>query len=236
MSMAGTHEAKSVAATVRQQVVGGGERLWRIEDFGGSPSAVNNELRRLVRRGELERVRRGVYWRGKKTRFGMVSAPHDASVRTVVGGTEAIGATGWHATNLLGLSTQVAPIEALAVTRRAPEGLNKVKVTTRAARSGRRDAKLTGLEVTILEALDGWERYIEADATTALDRFADLFRNGGVRVDRLVRASRTEPPAVRERLRAVLAHAGYTREAERVPRARDHRTRARALQVLERAA
>lgn len=39
------------------------------------------------------------------------------------GAGEAIGATGWNATNLLGLSTQVSPAEALAVTHRRPEGL-----------------------------------------------------------------------------------------------------------------
>jgi hypothetical protein len=48
--------------------------------------------------------------------------------------------------------------------------------------------------------------------------------------------SRTEPPVVRERLRAVLRRAGRDQEAERVPGARDTRTRERALQVLGTAA
>ena len=223
----------SVAQQVRHRVLRSGERLWRIEDFGGSPSAVNNELRRLISRGELMRVRRGVYWRGKKSRFGMIGASQGEAVQKVLGAQEAVGATGWHATNLLGLSTQVSPVEALAVTHRRPEGLHNVKVSSRAARSGRREAKLNGMEVTFLETLEGWDRYVEADGATALERFGELLDREDIRVERLVRASRTEPPVVRERLRAVLRHGGYEEQAERVPAARDPRTRARALRVLE---
>jgi len=226
----------STAERVRRQVLRGGNRLWRVEDFDGPPSAVNNELRRLVARGELERVRRGVYWRGPKSRFGMVAPPQGEAVQAVVGADEALGATGWYAANLLGLSTQVSPVEAVAVTHRTPDGLRNVKVSSRAARSGRRNARLNGLEVTFLEALEGWDRYIEADAATALRRFAELLSSREIRVERLIKASRTEPPAVRERLRAVLRHVGRDRDAARVPPARDPRTRERALRVLDSAA
>ena len=178
------------------------------------------------------RVRRGVYWRGKKSRFGMIGASQGEAVQKVLGAQEAVGATGWNATNLLGLSTQVSPVEALAVTHRRPEGLHNVKVSSRAARSGRREAKLNGMEVTFLEALEGWDRYVEADGATALERFGELLDREDIRVERLVRASRTEPPVVRERLRAVLRHGGYEEQAERVPAARDPRTRSRALRVL----
>jgi len=225
-------EKSSVAQHVRQRVLRSGERLWGIEDFQGSPSAVNNELRRLLARGELVRVRRGVYWRGKKSRFGMVGASQGEAVRKLLGPHEAIGATGWQAAKLLGLSTQVSPVETLAVTHRHPEGLSNVKVASRVARSARRDAKLNGLEVTFLEVLNGWERYVEADSATTLERFRELLGREDMRVERLVRASRTEPPAVRERLRAVLRYAGYEQQGEHVPTARDPRTRERALRVL----
>jgi hypothetical protein len=225
-------QTKSVARRVREQVARGGTRIWRVEDFDGPPSAVNNELRRLVKRGELERLRRGVYWHGRRTRFGMVAAAQTDTVKKVVGSDEALGATGWYATNLLGLSTQVAPVETLAITSRRPEGLDKVRVTTRAARTERRRAKLNGLEVTFLEALQGWHRYVELPSDAALDRFVDLLQRDDIRVDRLVRASQTEPASVRERLRAVLRHAGHLEAAEAVPAARDPRTTERALEVL----
>jgi hypothetical protein len=73
----------SVAQQVRGRVLRSGERLWQVEDFEGSPSAVSNELRRLIARGELMRVRRGVYWRGKKSRFGMIEASQGEAVQKV---------------------------------------------------------------------------------------------------------------------------------------------------------
>ncbi len=224
---------KSTALQVRQRIRRSGERLWRIEDFEGSPSAVNNELRRMVSRGELVRVRRGVYWRGKRSRFGMTRASQGAAVQKLLGPNEAIGATGWQAAKLLGLSTQVSPVEAIAATHRSVQGLQNVRMASRVARSARREAKLNGIEVTFLEVLDGWERYVETDSATTLERLRELLDREDVHVERLVRASVTEPPAVRERLRAVLRYAHYEHESERVPAARDPRTRARALRVLD---
>jgi hypothetical protein len=80
------------------------------------------------------------------------------------------------------------PVEVLAITHRRPEGLHNVKVSSRAARSGRREAKLNGMEVTFLEALEGWDRYVEVDGATALERFGELLDREDVRVERLVRA------------------------------------------------
>ncbi len=222
----------SVAQQVRSCVMCSGERMWSVEDFAGPPSAVNNELRRLVARGELARVRRGIYWHGRQSRFGMVGAPTSDAVRKLLGNREAIGATGWQAAKLLGLSTQVAPVESLATTGRPPTGLRNVRLASRTARSGRREAKLNGLEVTILEAIEGWERYVEVDGATALARFRDALARNDVHIDRMVAASRTEPPGVRERLRAILIYAGHKEQADHIPAARDPRTRERALRVI----
>lgn len=223
----------SIAHEVRRRVARSAGRVWRVEDFEGSPAAVNSELRRLVARGELTRMRRGVYWRGTKGRFGMTRPPMAQVLQTTIGQHEAIGATGWHATNILGLSTQVPPMEMLAVTHRRPRGFYGVEVVTRAARTGRRDARLNDLEVTYLEALEGWDRYVEVEGPVALHRFAELLDDDEIRIDRLVGASLTEPPAVRERLRAVLSHGGFDAASSRVPAARDPRTRSRALRVLQ---
>lgn len=223
----------TVAQEVRRRITRSAARVWCVEDFDGSPAAVNSELRRLVARGELTRIRRGVYWRGKKGRFGMTHASQATALRKTVGDHEAVGATGWHATNLLGLSTQVSPVEMLAVTHRRPRGFDGVKVVTRTARTGRRDARLNDLEVTYLEALEGWDRYVEVKSSTALRRFVQLLDDDEIRMDRLVRASHTEPPAVRERLRAVLSRGGFDDAAASVPGARDSRTRSRALHVLQ---
>ncbi|WP_196189070.1 hypothetical protein [Conexibacter sp. W3-3-2] len=146
---------------------------------------------------------------------------------------EAIGAAEWSATNALGLSTQVPRQLTLAISTRSPRNLPRdVKVVRRDARRGRRTLGLNEAEVTLLEALDAWDRYVEVPADEALDCFARALRSREVRLDRVVRASATEPPAVRERLRAVLQYAGHTHAAGRVPRARDKRTADKALRVL----
>lgn len=222
-----------MAHRIRERVLKSREQIWRVEDFEGTPKAVNNELRRLVERGELQRVRRGVYWRGRVSRFGMHGVDEGEAVQTVVGRDEAIGATGWNATSILGLSTQVAPMESLAVTHRVPEGISRVKVVSRAARTGRRKAGLSGIEVTVLEALEGWDRYVEVGPAEAVRRFDEILRRPDVRIPKLISASTTEPPVVRERLRAVLLETGHETEAQRIPRARDQRTREKALRVLE---
>jgi hypothetical protein len=233
-----TTSQSSTAKKVRTRVLRSQGRVWVPADFEGldaqrgTYSAVANELQRLAKRGELTRLRRGVYWRGEKTRFGMMSAPTGEVLRKISDAGGEVGATGWYATNLLGLSTQVAPVETLATTHRVPRGYEK-RAASRAARGGRVDAKLTGLEITLLEALEGWDRYVELDSSRALERFDRLLHSKDVSVSRLAKASRTEPSAVRERLRAILLHAGFEQEARRVRRAPDPRTRERALRVIE---
>lgn len=226
---------RSVSRKVTHRVLAGGERAWSVSDFDdlGTPDAINSALRRLVEDEQLRRVRRGVYWRGRESKFGMTPTPGHAVVREVLGDQEAIGAAEWSATNALGLSTQVPRQLTLAISTRSPRNLPRdVKVVRRDARRGRRTLGLNEAEVTLLEALDAWDRYVEVPADEALDCFARALRSREVRLDRVVRASATEPPAVRERLRAVLQYAGHTHAAGRVPRARDKRTADKALRVL----
>lgn len=223
----------SVAAAIRRRIRRSPNRFWHPSDFAGEPHAVELALSRLVEEGELERVRRGTYWRGTKTRFGTTAPPAIEAVRNVVGDSEAIGAAEWYATNLLGLSTQVAPVPVVAVSRRTPTGLPDVRIISRASRTGRRDAHLTTTEVTILEALDGWDRFVEVPGPVAVKRFLAAVKQPDVRVERLVAAARTEPASVRERLRFVLEQGGQFAEAKRIQRARSRSARERALAVVK---
>jgi hypothetical protein len=189
-------------------------------------------LRRLVKAGELEHLRRGIYWRGHKTRFGMAVANDAQALRKLLGRHVAIGASGWNATNLLGLSTQVSPIEVLAITARPPSGFSHLKLIDRSRRYERREQRLNDLEITILEALEGWDRYVEETPQRARRRFIDLIGRDGVRIDKLVAASRSEPTVVRERLRRLLVDGGWSAEAEHIPRARSRAARERSLAVF----
>ena len=225
-------DASSIANSVRSRIArSSDERFWHVEDFGGDPKAVEMALIRLVEAGELARVRRNVYWRGRRTRFGMTVPGPVAAVREVLGKSEAVGAAEWYATNLLGLSTQVAPVPVIAVSRRTPTGIPDIRLVNRASRTGRREARLNDLEVALLEALEGWERYVELDGATATERFLRLLDDDRVRLRRLVVASRTEPARLRERLRYLLARSGHEAEAARIEGARSAAVRQQALAV-----
>ena len=222
----------STAARVRKLVLESSDRFWRVEDFPGDAHAVAAQLSRLERAEKLQRVRRGVYWRGRDTPFGVVGPPAVQAVREVLLDDEAIGAAGWYATNLLGLSTQVSPVPVVAVTRRSPTGIRGVRVVDRSNRWRRRAAELNETEVTFLEALEAWDRHVELSPSDALARFVALVQDESVRSSHLADAAPTESSRVRERLRAVLTAAGREKDAEGIAGARSAASKARARQVL----
>lgn len=221
----------AVAEDIRSQVLRSKRRFWRPRDFDGSPGAVQVELSRLVNAGELIRVRRGLYWRGPRNRLGM-TPPRPREVVSDVLGDVAVGEAEWSATNLLGLSTQLPRLPALAVPQRPPRGIESVRFLDRSARRGRVQARLTGVEVALLETLEGWERFVELPAPEAQSRLLDLIDSGVVSPKRLVRASETEPAVVRERLRTLLVADGLDGDAERIPLVVSANARDRAAAVM----
>lgn len=73
----------------------------------GERAAVDQALSRLARRGELMRVRRGLFALPVKTRFGERPPSVEAVVEHIVQTTgETVSASGASAANMLGLSTQ----------------------------------------------------------------------------------------------------------------------------------
>ena len=66
----------STANYIRQQIETGGEKVWRFQDFQELPfPAVTQALSRLARKGFIERIGKGLYYRPRKTAFGP-SRPH----------------------------------------------------------------------------------------------------------------------------------------------------------------
>lgn len=192
-----------VAPEIRRRVLASRDRFWRPEDFNGSPDAVSQMLSRLSRAGDLRRVRRGLYWRGTLTRIGMSPPSVDRLVGEMAGG-PGIGPAGWSAALALGLSTQVPRQETVAMPGRVPRNPGTVHFVSRAASTKRRDERLSPAEVALLEVLRDWNLLVEVPFREAVERIARLADSGAVRVDRLARASATEPPRVRERLRRLL--------------------------------
>lgn len=209
----------AVAPEVRKKVLRSSGRFWRPEDFPGSPDAVAKVLSRLTAAGEIRRVRRGLYWRGEPTRLGMAPPPPDRIVGEVVTAT-GTGPARWTAALALGLSTQVPRHETIAVPGRAPRNSGSVRFVSRAASLKRRDERLRPTEVALLEVLRDWETLVEVPFDIAIKRVASLVESGAIRLDRVVRASATEPPLVRERLRRVLEAIDRPSEAAAVRPAR----------------
>jgi len=214
----------SVAPGVREKVLASRDRFWRPEDFPGSPDAVAKALSRLADAGELRRVRRGLYWRGRPTRLGMAPPPPARFAHEVVD-TPGTGPAGWSAGLALGLSTQVPRRDTIAVPGRAPRDSGTVKFVSRAGSTKRRDERLSPHEVALLEVLRGWNTVVEVPTAAAVERIRGLVATGTLRLDRIVRASATEPPRVRERLRRLLDAIGHSDEAGGVRPARSESVR-----------
>ncbi len=214
----------SVATEVRTRVVRSRDRFWRPEDFDGSPEAVAKALSRLAHAGELRRVRRGLYWRGTPTRLGMAPPSPDRFVHEVIDA-PGTGPASWSAGLALGLSTQVPRRETIAVPGRSPRNPGTVRFVSRAASAKRRDERLRPTEVALLEVLRDWDTLVEVPTDAAVERIAGLAESGALRLDRVVRASTTEPPRVRERLRRLLDALGRPSDAASVRPARSDSVR-----------
>jgi len=214
----------------RQRILSSSRRFWRPADLSGPTSTVQHLLAALTHDGELRRVRRGLYWRGVKTPLGMSPPPTDDLLEALVPG-GGVGPAGLSAANALRLSTQVPRAVEVAVPQRAPADGGTLRFVSRAARAGRLDADLQPMEVALLEVLESWDRVVEIPEVEAWARLVTLLRSGVARPDSLAQAGRTEPGAVRARLRSLLEASGHGELAERVP-APDRRVAAGATREL----
>ncbi|MCY7299545.1 MAG: hypothetical protein LH616_10075 [Ilumatobacteraceae bacterium] len=165
-------------------------------EVDGPVGAVEAELSRLVRRGEILRVRKGLYWKGPRTRLG-VAAPDPEQVALHVAGRGA-GPAGISAAHWLGLTTQVPGRPSVAVPGRAPMPVPGVRFYSRAWK--RREVGLTPTEVAAIEVLRDWPGTVEVDWTRLQVRLASLTESAQIRPDKIAEAVASEHhPALRER-------------------------------------
>jgi hypothetical protein len=222
-----TKRNQSQVRRARELILGSSERFWSVADLPGASSTRQHLLAELTRRGELLHVRRGLYWRGRKTPLGM-SPPSPEALAEKLVGKHGVGPAGLSAAHRLRLSTQVPRKAQIAVPERPPTSSGPVTFVSRQARPLRRTAALTPDEVALLEALDGWSRVIEVPLPDAWQRLREAIKDGKVSATRLAKASGTEPAPVRVRLSALLTQAGFADYAKQVPSA-DPRTAHKAL-------
>jgi hypothetical protein len=173
---------ESIAASVRKVLSSLSDRAFvHARRVPGPTGAVEAELSRLARRGEIRRVRKGLYWKGPKTRLG-IAAPAPQDVALEVAGPGA-GPSGIEAARWLGLTTQVAGRPEIAVPGRVPAPVAGVRFCSRSPR--RREFGLTPIEVAVIEVLRDWPVSVEASWDELRDKVVQLVAAGEIRPDRI---------------------------------------------------
>jgi hypothetical protein len=199
---------ESVASEVEKRIFRHQKKtIWSFADFSDLPaSAVAAALSRLSRIGQLRRVRRGIYYRPRKTAFGESRPAAGTIADAVFSGRHSIPIRGY---NRLGLTTQVANELHRAVdrpTRIKPIRGIAVRTVTRPI-SHQKGIK--GDERLALDALRNIRRIPDASTYSTIKRIKSLITNKQLSPARLTRYARTEPPRVRALVGAIVDDLGY---------------------------
>jgi hypothetical protein len=193
---------RQIAATVRQRIQRGGERLWRLEDFADLPgTAVVQSLSRLARAGVLERLSKGLYYRGRQTAFGE-SRPNPAAIQRLAGRRKKIFAAGITAANLLGFTTQNAGQQEIATSSLSLPRKLIGHGTTVHARRPEAWASLTETDAALLDFLRRRGETSELSPQATVRKIMELMSEEG-RFERLLKVCHSEPPRVRAMLGAI---------------------------------
>jgi hypothetical protein len=184
------------AEIIRHKVEHGREdRLWTFSDFASLPTyAVAKTLSRLAHEGIVRRVRKGVYYRPKTTRFG-ATKPNLTEVFTDTLDRKDVDwkPTGLSVWNALGLTTQVPGVATFAVGRRVrvkAAGSVRVRIVPSVH-------SLSTEERAALDALRALRFVPDTTPVETIHRLVDLCREGRLSFSRMSRAAFHEPPRVR---------------------------------------
>lgn len=159
-------------------------------DLAGPQVAVETALSRIAAGPEpvVLRVRKGLYWRTRWTRFGP-TRPGVLQTALEIAGPGA-GPAGIAAAHALGVTTQVPSVHYVAVPGRAPRPMAGVRFLAR--QYHRRELGLRPIEVAVLEALRGGAVVVEFDWPDFVERISGLVEAGHVRLDVLRQAAGRE--------------------------------------------
>jgi len=194
--------SRQTAKLIRNRIEGGGERIWRFDDFTGVPmAAAAQALSRLAREGKLQRLSKGVYYHARETALGK-SLPNPVAIRKLAGRRQTVFPAGIAAANLLGFTTQAAgrsevATSALSLPRKLV-GADTV-IHTRRPEAWR---GLSEADAALLDFLRRGGRTSELGPDETVRRLEALLRQPG-RFERLLKVVDTEPPRVRAMLGAL---------------------------------
>jgi Family of unknown function (DUF6088) len=192
----------STAETVRKRIESSGEQVWRLADFDDLPfMAVAQSLSRLTRRGVIERLGKGLYYRPRQTAFGP-SRPNTAQIRSLAVGRKGVFPAGTGAANLLGFTTQNSAHIELSTTGLSIPRLIVGKETIIHTRRPESWRELSDTDAALLDFLRNRGVSSELSAEETVGKLLGYFRGSG-RVERLLKIALSEPPRVRAMLGAI---------------------------------
>ena len=151
-----------------------------VDRLPGSSTAARKAASRAVKDGLLLPVRRGLYYRGRRTRYGVI-APRPEEVARAVLGSRGIGPAGYSAARAWGVTTQVPPGWHVA-TLRTVEPINGV---VQHDRKNLARADLNEKEIALLELLRSPEVYVEAGWDTLVEKVRASLHAGEISAARL---------------------------------------------------
>jgi len=155
----------------------------------GTDLAKRSALSHAVKSGDLIRVRAGLYYKGRSTRFGM-TRPDVAVVARTMLRSPGVGPAGYSAARHLGLTTQVPKEMHIATVDRAHEVVPAgVRLHSRNNVSRR---ELNETEIALLEVLRDPTNLVERGWSSLVEVVKSRIDAGVIRVALVQDAARTE--------------------------------------------
>lgn len=146
----------------------------------GSPTAARKAASRAAKDGLLLPIRRGLYYRGHRTRYG-IAAPHPDEIARAVLGNRGLGPAGYSAARAWGVTTQIPPAWHVATLRT----VDPIDGVVQHERRNLARLDLNEKEIALLELLRSPEVYVEAGWDALVDKVRAALRSGEISAERL---------------------------------------------------
>ena len=197
-----TPNTGTTADMVRRQIEASGERVWRLVDFQGMPfMAVAQTLSRMAKKGTIQRLGKGLYYRPRETAFGP-SKPNTAQMRSLPVYGRYVFPAGIAAANMLGFTTQNAATVEVATDGSSLPRLIVGQGTVIHTRRPESWRALSETDAALLDFLRNRGELSELSPEKTVQKLLDYCRESG-RFDRLFKVAESEPPRVRAILGAI---------------------------------
>ncbi|PPG21511.1 hypothetical protein [Rathayibacter toxicus] len=146
----------------------------------GTADAARQAASRAARSGELLRVRRGLYYRGAMTRYGMTGPRVEEVAREVLGEVGS-GPAGYSAAREWAVTTQVPASFHIATLWM----MDRIAGVIQHRRRNKERMKLNAKEIALLELLRAPDVYVEAGWDVLVERVGDALARDEVHRDAL---------------------------------------------------